>query len=106
MRTKKYVVVVDAYSPTRRLAPRFHKAGYDVVRVQSTPTTPLVYQSNFDLSPYAANIIHEGDLDATIAQLALYEPVAVIAGGESGVELTDQLSESMGLLTNGTARSA
>ncbi|HIV56649.1 MAG TPA: ATP-grasp domain-containing protein [Candidatus Stackebrandtia faecavium] len=105
MRTKKYVVVVDAYSPTRRLAPHFHKAGYDVIRVQSTPETPLVYRSDFDLSPYAVNIVHDGDINATMAQLEPYAPEAVIAGGESGVELTDQLSEAMGLLTNGTGYS-
>jgi biotin carboxylase len=106
MAAHKNVVIVDAYSPTRRLAPEFHKAGYQVIRVQSTPEPPLVYQSNFDLSPYAANIVHTGDLDATIRAVAAYEPEAIIAGGEGGVEFADELSEAMGFLTNGTALSA
>ncbi|OLB74065.1 MAG: biotin carboxylase [Actinobacteria bacterium 13_2_20CM_2_71_6] len=106
MSAQKNVVIVDAYTPTRRLAPEFHKAGYQVVRVQSTPEPPLVYQTNFDLSPYAANIVHTGDLDATVRAVAAYEPAVVVAGGELGVELTDQISEAMGLLTNGTALSA
>ena len=106
MSADRNVVIVDAYSPTRRLAPEFHKAGYQVVRVQSTPEPPLVYRTNFDLSPYAANIVHTGDLDATVRAVAAHEPAAVIAGGEAGVELADAISEAMGLLTNGTALSA
>ncbi|MEV0643996.1 ATP-grasp domain-containing protein [Phytomonospora sp. NPDC050363] len=106
MSTQKHVVIVDAYSPTRRLAPVLHEAGYAVVRVQSTPGVPLVYQSSFDLSPYAANIVHDGDLEATIAAVAAFEPEAVIAGGEVGVEFADLLAERMGLAGNGTALSA
>ncbi|MFG1951992.1 ATP-grasp domain-containing protein [Micromonospora sp. NPDC048830] len=105
MAVQPNVVIVDAYAPTRRLAPEFHRAGYEVVRVQSTPEPPLVYASSFDLSPYAANIVHTGDLSATVDTVAAYRPAAVVAGGELGVELADQLSEALGLLTNGTALS-
>lgn len=100
------VVIVDAYSPTRRLAPVFLDAGHRVVRVQSTPEPPLVYRSAFDLSPYAANVVHAGDLPATLDAVAAHAPVAVVAGGELGVELADRLSEALGLPTNGTALSA
>lgn len=106
MNDRPKVVVVDAYAPTRRLAPEFHKIGYEVVRVQSTPEPPLVYQGSFDLSPYAANVVHDGDLDATLDAVAAHRPVAVVAGGEIGVEFADQLSEGLGLATNGTALSA
>lgn len=106
MSGQKNVVIVDAYSPTRRLAPEFHKAGYQVVRVQSTPEPPLAYRGNFDLSPYVANIVHTGDLDATVAAVAALDPEAIVAGGEIGVEFADTLSAMMGLLGNGTALSA
>jgi biotin carboxylase len=99
------VVMVDAYAPTRRLAPVFHDAGYHVVRVQSTPEPPLVYRGSFDLSPYAANIVHTGDFEATLSAVAAHDPVAVVAGGEVGVEFADRLSEALGLYTNGTALS-
>jgi biotin carboxylase len=106
MGAQKKIVIVDAYTPTRRLAPLFAALGYDIVRVQSTPEPPLVYQTAFDLSPYAVNIVHTGDLDATVEAVAAHEPEAVVAGGEIGVEMADQLSEALGLLTNGTALSA
>lgn len=102
MSRPKTVVVVDAYTPTRRLAPVFHEAGYQVVRVQSTPEPPAVYATAFDLSPYCANIVHTGDFAATVAAVAAHEPEAVLTGGEGGVEMADQLSEALGLLTNGT----
>lgn len=106
MSVRPRVVIVDAYTPTRRLAPEFHKVGYDVVRVQSTPEVPAGYRTSFDLSPYAANIVHDGDFAATLRAVAAHEPVAVVAGGEIGVEFADRLSEALGLATNGTALSA
>ena len=106
MGSQKKVVIVDAYTPTRRLAPLFAELGYEVVRVQSTSEPPTVYQTAFDVSPYADNIVHIGDLNATVDAVAAHEPVAVVAGGEIGVEMADQLSEALGLLTNGTAISA
>ncbi|GIG64488.1 ATP-grasp domain-containing protein [Phytomonospora endophytica] len=105
MSSPRHVVIVDVYAPNRRLAPEFAKAGYEVVRVQSTPEPPRVYRTGFDLSPYAANIVHSGDVAATVDALRAYAPEAVVAGGEMGVELADTLSEAMGLLTNGTALS-
>ena len=90
----KRVVIVDAYAPTRRLAPVFHEAGYEVVRVQSTPEPPLAYRTNFDLSPYVANIVHTGDLDATVRPSRRTTPRSIVAGGEIGVEFADALSQA------------
>lgn len=105
MRPRRNVVIVDAYSPSRRLAPHFRQAGYDCVRVQSTPAVPAVYQSSFDLADYVANIIYEGSIEKTLHEVASYRPVAVLAGGEIGVELADALSEGLALPSNGTALS-
>jgi biotin carboxylase len=65
-----------------------------------------VYRGPLDLSDYVANIVHRGDIQDTIRQLSEYEPTAVITGSELGVELADELSELMGLDTNGTKLSA
>ena len=103
---KGNVVIVDVYAPTRRLAPEFRAAGYTCVRVRSTPEIPPFYRSaGVDPADYAAEIVHDGDLDATLAAVAAWEPLAVIAGGELGVEFADLLSERLGLPTNGTALS-
>ncbi|GGQ68119.1 ATP-grasp domain-containing protein [Couchioplanes azureus] len=105
MSASRTVVLVDPYAPSRRVPPVFHQAGYQVVRVQSTPERPLVYQGTLDLSPYAANIVHDGDLDATLAAVRAHDPVAVVASGEIGVEFADLLATELGLPNNGTALS-
>jgi len=101
----KYVVLVDPYKPARGLPPLFQEAGYQCVRVQSTPEVPLVYRGPLDLSDYVVNIVHDGDLEATVRELSAYSPEAVLTGSELGVELADALSERLGLDTNGTAQS-
>ena len=99
------VVIVDDYGPTRRMAPAFREAGYGCVRVQSTIDIPRVYRSAHDPDDYVAHIVHEGSLPDTLRAVAKYEPAAVVTGSELGVELSDALSEHLGLATNGTALS-
>jgi hypothetical protein len=101
-----YVAIVDTYHPTRRLIPEFAKAGYECVRVQSGPEVPEAFRSALNLDDYADNIVHGGDLEETVRALAAYRPVAVVPGGEHGVEFADRLSERMGLASNGTEQSA
>ncbi|OYP14392.1 biotin carboxylase [Streptomyces sp. FBKL.4005] len=100
------VCVVDSYGLSKNLVDAFLRRGAAVVRVQSTPDVPATCRGPFDLSDYRDNIVHRGDLAATARAVAAHRPVAVVAGGETGVELTDALSELLGLPTNGTALSA
>ncbi|MFE5511745.1 ATP-grasp domain-containing protein [Streptomyces sp. NPDC056529] len=100
------VVIVDSYGLSKIVSDEFQKRGAVMVRVQSTPEVPAAYRGAFDLSEYADNIIHRGDLDETARAVAAHRPVAVVAGGEIGVELADALSERLGLPTNGTELSA
>jgi ATP-grasp domain len=99
-------VVVDAYSTGAKLAPRFAAAGLPIVHVQSSPRMPDFYLRSFCPEHFATNVIHDGDLDATLAQLATHNPAFVVVGSEPGVPLADALSERLGLPSNGTALSA
>jgi biotin carboxylase/predicted MFS family arabinose efflux permease len=105
MQAVKHVVVVDTYGPTLRLVDRFREAGAALVRVQSTPEVPSVYRSSATTHGYVANIVHDGDLAATVRRVSAYGPIAVVAGGEIGVELADALSTELGLPSNGVALS-
>ncbi|MEU3002145.1 ATP-grasp domain-containing protein [Streptomyces sp. NPDC006995] len=101
------IVMVDAYASVRSLVLEFLRQGCSVIRVQSTRDTPYVYRS----APYVpedfiADITHEGDVAATVKAVAEFAPVAVVSGGEIGVELADLLAERLGLPGNGTALSA
>lgn len=98
-------VVVDAYSTGAKLAPRFAAAGLPVVHVQSSPQMPDFYLRAFRAEDFVENVVHEGDLEATVARLAGHDPAFVVVGSEPGVPLADALSERLGLPSNGTALS-
>ncbi|MEU2913549.1 ATP-grasp domain-containing protein [Streptomyces massasporeus] len=100
------VAIVDAYSSANRLAPLLRERGYRTVHVQSTERIPAVSAPQFVPDDFAVNIVHRGDLAVTARVLAdEHRPLAVLPGGEVGVELADALGETLGLRTNGTALS-
>ncbi|MFE6689173.1 ATP-grasp domain-containing protein [Streptomyces sp. NPDC057743] len=105
--SKGRVAIVDGgpAGPTGNLVSEFTAAGYDCVYVQSTEVRPARFASVVPTG-FVAEIVHDGDLERTIALLAPHEPVAVIPDSEFGVPFADLLSERMGLLTNGTKYSS
>lgn len=102
---EKNVIITDAYGPVERLANKFRAAGYGCVRVQSTTHVPRVYGSFTPSDAYIDNIVHDGNWARTLEAIAPYAPTAVVPGGEVGIEFADQLSESLGVPSNGTALS-
>jgi ATP-grasp domain len=98
-------VIVDAYSTGAKLAPRFAAAGLPVVHVQSSPRMPDFYLRGFRPEHFVANVVHEGDLEATVARLVPHDPAFVVVGSEPGVPLSDALSERLGFPSNGTEMS-
>jgi len=106
MQQTPVVVIVDAYSTARHLAPLFRERGYDCVHVQSVAEIPESMVASFRPEDFTATVVHAGDLAGTVEVLAGYAPVAVVAGMELGVRLADSITQSMGLRTNGTALSA
>jgi biotin carboxylase len=98
-------VIVDAYSTGAALAPRFAEAGVRTLHVQSRPQPPIFYERSFHPEHFAGTIVHDGDLDATLAALARHEIAFVLAGAETGVPLADALAERLGLPGNGSALS-
>lgn len=102
---RRVAVVVDAYSTGARLAPRFIAEGLDVVHVQSNPNESPFYIDRLRTQDFLENVVHRGDLEATAAAVARYDPAFVVVGSEPGVLLSDALSERLGLPSNGTAQS-
>ena len=103
----KTVVIVDGYSNAASLVTAFARRGHASAHVLSTPEPrpamipprPEDYRE-WLVCPDAAAV------DQTVARLRALDPVAVLAGQEPGVPLADELSERLGLATNGTALSA
>jgi len=98
----QFVAIVDPYESGRMFAPEFGRHGYACLAVQSCGEVPAEYRAEFRPGDYAEIIRHDGDLKETLKHLQDGEVRFVIAGSEWGVNLADQLSEALGLLSNGT----
>lgn len=97
------VALVDAYSTGRHLLPALHRHGTECVHVRSQH--PDVHMSKAPFPEgFIDDIRHEGDVAATASALRKWEVSCVITGGESGVELADQLAVELGTPGNGMGR--
>lgn len=108
------VIVVDTFSTGAMLCDLLYSKGFKVIRVLSGDLQDLL-----DMVPDGLNFSFEAsfmlnvDIESDVAvneiikgvQALGFPVIAVLAGAETGVELADQLSERMGLTTNGTALS-
>ena len=99
-------VVVDGYSAGNFLPAAYQRAGAELVHVQST-TELYANMKAPNLAVYRENIIldHSRVGEAELTALRSFSPVCVVPGQETGVELADELSERLGLPSNGTALS-
>jgi biotin carboxylase len=97
------VAFVDAYSTGRHMLPALHRHGTECVHVQSP--SPDVHLGQLPIPDgFVGNVRHDGNLVATASALRKWGVSYVIAGGESGVELADQLSAKLGTPGNGMSR--
>jgi carbamoylphosphate synthase large subunit len=96
-------VLVDAYGTGNYLPEAFNRLGIDVVHVQSSPE-PIARMQPWDRTSYLDGLVYEqgGSTEHALKEL---DPQFVIPGQEPGVRLADQLSETLGLRTNGTVLS-
>jgi hypothetical protein len=97
------VAIVDAYSTGRILQAALHRHGTECVHVQSP--SPDVHMARLPFPEGLADSIrYDGDLVATASALREHGVGWVIAGGEPGLELADQLSAELGTPGNGMSR--
>jgi biotin carboxylase len=95
------VAMVDAYSAGNAMPAALRRHGIECVHVQSPK--PDIYLT-FDPDGFVDKLRHDGDVAATASALRKRGVSCVIAGGESGVELADQLSAELGTPGNGMSR--
>lgn len=93
-------VLVDAYGTGNYLPPAFDRLGIDLVHLQGSPD-PITRMQPWDREKYIDALVYDPD-GSTEHALKELQPLFVIPGQEPGVLLADQLSEALGLRTNGT----
>jgi hypothetical protein len=99
-------VVVDAYSTGRWLALRFAAEGVPCVHVQSLREPPAFYAKSFQPEDFRENLVFGGSVADVLGRLSGWDVAFVVAGAETGVPLSDALSEALTpWATNGTALS-
>ncbi|WP_036529471.1 ATP-grasp domain-containing protein [Nocardia sp. CNY236] len=98
----KLFAVVDGFSSGAALAREIRVRGHDCINVLSSPDVPEVFRRSYNRALFSRELIAS---DTVAAELGDISPDFIVAGAESGVILADELSERLGLLTNGTRRS-
>ncbi|GGT19411.1 hypothetical protein GCM10014713_10550 [Streptomyces purpureus] len=95
--------MVDAYSMGNQLVPALNRHGVECVHVRSPHPDVHTVKLKFP-DGFIGDVRHDGDVAATASALREWGVSCVLAGGESGVELTDQLSAALGTPGNGMTR--
>ncbi len=94
--------IVDAYSTTsNELVPLLAKYGITCIHIQSEPEVRTAELPGYNPRLFDTNIVYQGNVGDTAAELDSYAPEFVLAGSESGVALADELSERLQLPSNG-----
>lgn len=98
------VAIVDSRPPAEDLVQEFNRQGYACLHVQSAPYVPggdrERTERGYRREDFIADVVHEGDLDRTLAAVAAFAPSAVIAGSAVGGPFADLLADALGLPGN------
>lgn len=95
-------VIVDGYRFSEDYFFYLERKKIACIYVQSTASliSSMASSSTYDAAHYVAHYVFDGDIDVLLALLKKHDPVAVIAGMESGVLLADELSFRLNLQSN------
>ncbi|WP_414169774.1 ATP-grasp domain-containing protein [Streptoverticillium reticulum] len=102
MTAHMHCVIVDAFSTGRYLPAALARRGVGCTHVQSSEAVPGFYLRTFPSGAFAPEdaLVHRGDLDGLVAELARRGPAFVVAGAETGVDLADALAHRLGVPGN------
>jgi biotin carboxylase len=96
---KSVCVIVDAYSTGKYLAPAFRGRGYDCIHIKSSRVLPNYFQHM--VTDFIESFeFDEKNVAQLISKLQSYEIKCILAGSESGTEVTDILTHRLDLPGN------
>lgn len=97
---KKNIVIVDGYSTGSLYAPKLASKGFQVHHVQSSEIIIDIFKPSFKEYDYASNFVFTGDIELLHSHINTLDPVAIIPGAESGVDLSEELCIAFTLFAN------
>jgi hypothetical protein len=98
----QYIAIVDPYSAGSLLADAIRKKHVGCIAVRTGETAPKVFRKNTEKAVFDGVLIDNPRVARMLRRLCGRRLTHVVAGCESGVKLADQLSEELGLPSNGT----
>jgi biotin carboxylase len=90
---KRYVIVVDPLGIGAEYPGVFKDVDTEVVAVLAAPEPAEPYRDSWHPENFHHMHFFDGDLDGLAAILRAYQPICLIPGAETGVELADALVE-------------
>jgi biotin carboxylase len=90
---QQYAVVVDPLGTGQEYPAAFREAGVETVAVMSTPEPIALYKASWHPENFQHIHMYDGDLAGLAQTLRGYQPLCLIPGSETGVELAEQLVE-------------
>ncbi|GAB2443027.1 ATP-grasp domain-containing protein [Streptomyces incanus] len=85
-------IVIDPYSSGALFTEALRSQGVPVAAVVSSPRPPEAYASSYRPQDFPDVIVYDGDLDDVVRRVRALDPLCVIAGCESGVELAERIA--------------
>lgn len=101
----KVVVVVDAYSTGKYLPDEIIKRGFSWVHVVSRDNLPPFITAHINHVSCLTEIFYQNNFNKLVEQINQFNVIAVIAGTETSIELTEQLAAALHLPGNDPAKS-
>lgn len=95
--SKNIIILVDAYSTGKYLAPIFNGNGYHCIHVIPSTNLSATYMSRYEEQLFLKTLIYQNDLPELLQQLAPYQVKCVIPGSEAGVCLADAIAHGLQL---------
>ena len=92
-------VIVNGYLSGTSFLNEFTQAGIQCIHV-STSDELKIGVSKFKADDYVAQYSFDGNFNNLVEALKEYDPIAVVPGIQSGVELCDRLAAALGLEQN------
>lgn len=99
---KEVCLIVDAFATGKKIPKYLSGLGYQCVHVQSGY---FPEEFKFEKRDFIKTIVFNGDIEILFQELNDFSIKMCMPGSESGIELSDLISEILGLPTNGVALS-
>lgn len=93
---KNAIIFTDAYSTGRFFPSAFIAHGFDCIHIRTSDTVPYLYGNTYRPSDFVHEMTYDEFKDTPNA-LGAFNPMIVLPGAESGVEIAEKIAHILGV---------